>query len=132
MTAQELVWLEAISRLHRMIDKVLVDSPSQLTPATLRSLAKQLRGCTGELARLGSPTERLRPVSELAERGCAQYDAAAKCFDTAASIGIPVAGTSEARKFDLAIDCGFAAPGKGSALLADAEVRGSEIKAAAG
>jgi hypothetical protein len=85
-----------------------------------------------ELARLGSPSDRLQPVYDLAQKGCAQYDESAACFATAAEIGAPVAGTSEERKFQDAIDCGFAAPGKGSKLLADAEIKGFEIKEGAG
>jgi hypothetical protein len=131
MTGEELVWLEAITALHRKIDKVVTDAPSNLTSATLRSLADQLHGCTQELVRLGSPTTRLQPVNELATQGCAKYEQAAKCFATAASIGIPVAGTADERKFNESIDCGFAAPGEGSKLLAEAEVKGFEIKEAA-
>ncbi len=45
MTGNELVWLEAISKLHTKIGKVLVDSPSNLTSATMGALANDLRGC---------------------------------------------------------------------------------------
>lgn len=132
MTDQELGWLEAISRLHTTMDKVLTNSSPYLTPATLRSTAQQLRGCTHELARRGPATDRLQPVYQLAQRACAQYGEGAKCFDTAASIGILIAGTDAEQKFNKAIDCGFAAPGNGSALFADAEVKGFDIKQAAG
>jgi hypothetical protein len=131
MTGEELLWLEAISTLHKKIDKVLTDSPSTMTPDTLRSLAEQLRGCTRELVRLGPPKPRLQPVSDLAKQGCAKYDQAAEYFDTAASIGIPVAGTDAERRFKEALDRGFAAPGEGSRLLAEAEAKGFEIREAA-
>jgi hypothetical protein len=131
MTGAELVWLEAISALHKKADKILHDSPSHLTPGALRTLAERLRGCTRELVRLGFPSRRLQPVYDLAKRGCAKYGEAAKCFDTAASVGIPVDGTAAERRFDEAIDCGFAAPGRGSGLLAEAEMKGIEIKEAA-
>ena len=78
------------------------------------------------------PTARLQPVSKLAKRGCAQYDKAANCFATAASIGAPIAGTAEERRFNQAIDCGFQTPEKGSLLLAQAEGKGFEIKDQAG
>ena len=48
--------------MRREIDKVLVDAPSNMTSATLRSLANELRGCGRELARLGVPSDRLQPV----------------------------------------------------------------------
>jgi len=132
MTGKELVWLEAIGRLHTKIDKVLTDSPSDMTSATMGAMANDLRGCSRELARLGIPTDRLQPVYKLAKSGCAQYDKAANCFATAASIGAPLAGTAEERRFNQALDCGFKTPGKGSLLLAKAEVKGFEIKEAAG
>ena len=131
MTGPELVWLDGISRLHKTMDKALTDSPS-LTPETLRSLAQQLRSCAPELARLGPATERLQPVFELAEQGCTKYGEAATCFDTAASPGISIEGTDGAPKVEQAINCGSAAFGKASALFADAEVKGFEIKQAAG
>jgi hypothetical protein len=132
LTGQELAWLEGIGKLHKKTDKVLTDAPTNMTPSAMGTLATKLRGCSRELARLGSPTERLQPVYRLAKRGCAQYDKAAKCFATAASIGIPIAGTVQERRLNQALDCGFATPGKGSALLAEAEAKGFEIKETAG
>ena len=132
MTGKELLWLEAISKLHTKIDKVLVNAPSNLTSATMGAIANGLRGCTRELTRLGPPTARLQPVYKLAKSGCAQYDKAAKCMATAASIGAPLAGTAEERTFNQALDCGFKTPEKGSLLLANAEGKGFEIKQDAG
>jgi hypothetical protein len=132
LTGEELVWLEGIRKLHTKSDKILTDAPSNMTPSALGTLATKMRGCSRELARLGAPTARLQPVYKLAKNGCAQYDKAAKCFATAASIGIPFAGTSQERRLNQAIDCGFAAPGKGSLLLAEAEAKGFDIKQTAG
>jgi len=132
MTGEELVWLEAISKLHREIDKVLVNSPTNMTSATLRTLANDLRGCGRELARLGVPSDRLQPVYTLAKRGCAQYDKGAQCLATAADVSAPIPGTAAERRFKQALDCGFKTPGQGSLLLAEAEQKGFEIKAAAG
>jgi hypothetical protein len=132
MTGEELVWLEAISKLHREIDKVLANSPTNMTSGTLRTLANDLRGCGRELARLGVPSDRLEPVYILAKRGCAQYDKGAQCLATAADVPAPIPGTAAERKFKQALDCGFKTPGEGSLLLAEAEGKGFEIKAAAG
>lgn len=132
LTGQELAWLEGIGKLHKKTDKVLTEAPSNMTPSAMGTLATKMRGCSRELARLGDPTERLQPVQTLAKRGCAQYDKAARCFATAAGIGIPIAGTSQERRLNQALDCGFTAPGKGSALLAEAEAKGFEIKETAG
>jgi hypothetical protein len=132
MTGAELVWLEGIGKLHTKIDKVLTDAPSNMTASTMGTLSSKLRGCSRDLARLGAPTDRLQPVYKLAKSGCAQYDKAAKCFATAASIGAPVAGTAQEKAFNQALECGFAAPGNGSKLLADAEGKGFEVKETAG
>jgi hypothetical protein len=132
LTGKELVWLEGIRRLHTKIDKVLANSPSDLTSTTMGAIANDLRGCSRGLAKLGSPSARLRPVYKLAKSGCAQYDKAASCFATAARIGAPVAGTAEEQTFNKALDCGFKTPEKGSKLLADAEIKGFAIKEKAG
>jgi hypothetical protein len=132
LTGEELVLVEGISRLHKTMDKVLVDSPSPLTPATLHSLTQPLYTCHAQLVQLGPPTERLQHVYQLAEQACTDYVTAAKSFDTAASVKTPIAGTGAARKIEEAIHAGFAACEKGSRLFADAAVEGFQIKQAAG
>lgn len=132
LTDQELGWLEAISRLHRTMDSALTDSPPQLTVETLGPMAEELRRCTPELTRFGPATERLQPVYQLAQQACAQYEEGAMCLDTAANIGTPIMGTDAEQELNQAIDCGFSAPGKGSKIFADAEMKGFEIKEAAG
>jgi hypothetical protein len=112
MTGDELVWLEGISALHKTMDKAMNDMPATVTDAMLRRVAKQLADCTPALDRLGSTTERLQPVRDLARQACAQYEKAAKCF--AAAKG-----------------CGFDELSKGSSLFAEAEIKGSNIKDAA-
>ncbi|MFC5745377.1 hypothetical protein [Actinomadura rugatobispora] len=117
--------------MHQKIDKERVadDSPT-LTAGTLRGYATMLRGCSRELSRIGPPSDRLRPVQESAKKGCERYDAGAKCFADAAEIGVPIAGTAEERRFDRAIDCGFNEPGEGSRLLAEALIKGEQVKKA--
>jgi hypothetical protein len=94
----------------------------------LHALEVQLRRCTRELARKGAPSGRLKPAFALVKKACAQYDKGARCFATAAAIGIPLGGSPEERKLTAAIKCGFSAPGKGTGLLADAESTGDAIK----
>jgi hypothetical protein len=55
-----------------------------------------------------------------------------QCLSTAADIPAPIPGTAAERKFNQALDCGLTTPGKGGLLLAQAEGKGFEIKAAAG
>lgn len=77
--------------------------------------------------RLGPPSERLEPVHVLVKQACAQYDAEAECFATAAARGTPLAESDEARRMDEALDCGF---GSSAAIgvLGDAQNKGKEIK----
>ncbi len=131
MTGDELVWLEAINKLHTDGNWFL-GLPCCVTTAQMRAIEEEMRGCTRELARLGLPTDRLLPVYKLAQKGCAEYDKAAECMATAATIGAPLVGTSAERKSGEALDCAFSAPYEGASLLADAVERGFEIKAAAG
>ena len=53
MTAEELAWLRAVTRLHKGIDKVIHQSAT-LTRAKMTSDANTLRACSRELARIGS------------------------------------------------------------------------------
>jgi hypothetical protein len=131
LTGDELVWLEGMSALHKTMDKIVQDAPTALTSAVMHTLAQQLASCTAALDRLGSPSDRLRPVYDLGEQGCAQYEKAAQCFATAASLGVVIGGSADDKKQAAAIHCGFATPGDGSKLFADAEGKGFEIKDAA-
>jgi hypothetical protein len=131
MTAKELAWLKAIPKVRKKIDKS-IETTSNLTIAAMRSLATSLRSCSRELARGGSPSDRLQPVYVLVKTACKEYDKGAACFTTAASIGIPFAGSAEDRKQQRAIQCGFDASGKGGIPLLDAENKGAEIKAEVG
>jgi hypothetical protein len=74
----------------------------------MASLGEQLRGCRRSLEQLPAPSERLRPANALVEKACDEYDKGARCFATAARIGIPVAGTAAERQQTRALDCGFA------------------------
>jgi hypothetical protein len=131
LTAEELAWLKAIPTVSRKIEKS-IEAISNLTPAAMARLANTFRSCTRELVRGGPPSERLQPVYVLLKKACKEYDRGAACFATAASVGIPFAGSPGERKQSKAIDCGFAAPGKAGLAVADAESKGAEIKAEAG
>jgi hypothetical protein len=131
LTAKELAWLKTIPKVSRKIEKS-IEAISDLTPAGMARLANTFRSCTRELVRGGPPSDRLQPVYVLVKKACREYDKGAACFATAASVGIPFAGTPGERKQSKAIDCGFAAPGKAGIAIADAETKGMEIKTEAG
>lgn len=128
MTENELVWLEGVAALHKTMDKIVQDSPSALTSVVMRSLADKFAGCTPSLDQLGQPTDRLRPVYDLAKQGCTEYEKAGECFATAASLGVVVKGSAEDKTQTAAINCGFASPGDGSRFFAEAEIKGFEVK----
>jgi hypothetical protein len=131
LTAKERAWLKALPTVGRKIEKS-IEAISNLTPSAMARLATTFRSCTRELIRGGSPSDRLEPVYVLVKKACREYDKGAACFATAASVGIPFAGSPGERKQSKAIDCGFAAPGKAGVALADAESKGVEIKTEAG
>lgn len=130
MTGQELLWLQAVEQLLPKMNKVFDTAPTNLTSSALASLAHQVRGCSRELARIGSPGARLQPVYELVQRACREYDKGAKCFEDAAGMGIPSSSAAE-RKFEQKVNCGFAASGPGGMPLAQAQIKAAEIKATA-
>jgi len=127
----ELAWLDAITNLHAKIDEPFLASDINMTQAAMVSLGSALGECRRELARIGSPTERLQPVYALVAEACARYDEGAKCFDTAARVsdrsGAVEVGTPEEQTQTTALDCGFAAQGDGGNLLTEAEAMGDEI-----
>jgi hypothetical protein len=131
MTAKELAWLKAIPKMSKRIEKSIM-AISELSTSGMASLANSLRSCSRELARGGSPSDRLQPVYALVRKACREYDKGAVCFTTAARVGIPFAGTPEERRQSKAIDCGFAAAAKGTIALVDAANKGEEIKEAVG
>jgi hypothetical protein len=130
LTGEELLWLQGVEQLLPKMNKVFVDSPTDMTPATLRSLANQARGCGRELARLGAASSRLQPVEALVRQACQEYDKGAKCFESAARLGTP-SSSSEVRKLEQQINCGFAAAEKGGEPLAEAQIKAEEVRAAA-
>jgi hypothetical protein len=69
MTAEELAYLKAIPTVSKKIDKT-VQTTTNLTISGMTKLASSLRSCTRELARGGSPTDRLQPVYALVLKGC--------------------------------------------------------------
>jgi hypothetical protein len=132
LTGTELAWLEAASKIADQTEKAVGPGDIYVTPKKLRSLQKALRICSGELKRIGAPTERLQPVYTLVKKACAEYDKGAACFATAAGYGSPYSGTSADRKQNAAINCGLDALGDGGTLMNDALNKAEEIKAATG
>ena len=128
LTGDEVAWLDGVTTLGKKMDKVLTDSPANVTPSVMRSLAQQLSGCARALNRLGPPTERLKVIQALANKGCSAYEKGSRCFATAASVGIPLSGSAAARKQDKALNCGFAAQGKGLLPFTEAAAEGLNLK----
>jgi hypothetical protein len=134
LTAQELAWLNAITRLQTKMEKALEkQSGLRLTRAKMTEFANAMRSCTRELARIGSPSDRLEPVYVMVKKACRIFDKGAKCWATAASVsmgsGGVIVGTPEERTQKRAIDCGGAAEGNGINFLIQADYKGEKIKA---
>jgi hypothetical protein len=127
LTAEEDAWLDGFGKLREKAEKVVTDSPTNLTAAVMGRLAGQMRSCSRDLARLGAPTARLQPVYKLAKQGCAQSDKGAKCFATAAGIGDTITSFAKERKMTQSVECGIAAGARSVELLGRASVKGFEI-----
>src|SRR6266699_3267133 len=79
----EEAWLTAVTKVHKRIDRPFTSSIN-MTRAKMVELGNTLGACSGELARIGSPSHRLQSVSVLVKKACRTYDQGAKCFATAA------------------------------------------------
>jgi len=135
MTASELAWLSAIPKMHAKISAVFRNGPPTLTRSAAQSMSNVLGECRRTLHRIGRPTTRLTPVLTLVNKACAQFDKGAPCWATVARVVYPnggiTVGTPQERTFNQAIKCGGDAFSNGTKLLAEAQVKGEEIKAAA-
>ena len=136
MTEAELAWLTAVKKMHAKVDSTFAAKQMNITRAKLLSLSSALGECRRVLRQIGPPTARLRPVSALVNKGCTQFDKAAKCFRTAASVsdasGAVEAGTPAERNQRQSLDCGLAGYGDGTNTLTDADVQGEQTRLAAG
>jgi hypothetical protein len=136
MTAEELAWLKAVTTLSKKLEKAFSATSVYLTRAKMTSYANTLRSCSRELARIGSPGDRLEPVYVLVKKACGTFDKGAKCWATAARVSMAdggvVAGTPAERTQRKAIECGSEAQGNGLNLLTEAKANGEEIKVEAG
>ena len=68
MTAEELAWLKAVTALHKKMEKAFSATSVYLTRAKMTSYANTLRSCSRELARIGSPGDRLEPVHVIVKK----------------------------------------------------------------
>jgi hypothetical protein len=135
MTAEELAWLKAVTRLRKKINKVFsATGEVYLTRAKMTQYMNTLRSCSRELARIGSPSDRLQPVYVLVKKACRSYDKGASCWAKAIAVSDVGGGVTEANleTFDRSIDCGHEAQGNGSNTLVDAEEKGKAISAKSG
>jgi hypothetical protein len=133
MTAADLAWIQAITQMHKKIDKPFMASSINMTRAKMNELGHSLRSCKRELNRIGSPSARLQPAYALVKQACRIYAKGARCFAREASVsdaaGAVIAGTPEERIQRRADACGFAAQGNGSNLMTEAEAKAAEIRA---
>jgi hypothetical protein len=135
MTVEELAWLKAVTRQRKKVNKVFSATGAvYLTRAKMTQYMNVLRSGSRELARIGSPSDRLEPVYVLVKKARRNYDKGASCWAKAISVSDLSGAVTEAnlRTFDRSIACGHDAQGNGSNLLVDAEEKGKAISAKAG
>ena len=140
LTAEEAAWLDGLPKLAKKLEekknKIYKAATAGLTRPMMVSLAETFGSCSRELARLGAPSDRLRPVYALAQKACQQHSKAAKCQATVAKVsdagGGVVVGSPQSRTWERAGRCVEAADKKATQLLADAQAKGDQIRATVG
>jgi hypothetical protein len=140
LTAEEVAWLDGLPKMAKRLEekknKIYKAATAGLTRPMMVSLAETFGSCSRELARLGAPSDRLRPAASLAKKACQQHRKAAKCQATVASVsdtsGGVVVGSPQQRTWERAGRCVEAADKKATQLLEDAQAKGHQIRATIG
>jgi hypothetical protein len=78
-TPQERAWVSGIVKLRQRIDRVMLPSMT-LTHAKLEDLSDVSRTCRPGLAKLGQPSQRLRPAHQRALSACRDYERAGRAY----------------------------------------------------
>jgi hypothetical protein len=86
VTAAERAWVAGVANVRRRIDRVVHQSDVVLTQRLLRQYIGACRSCTPGLARLGTPTQRLRGAAAIAKRACRDYERAAVVYQRVAPL----------------------------------------------
>jgi hypothetical protein len=86
VTAAERAWVAGVANLRRRIDRVVQQSDVVLTQRLLRQYIQADRSCTPGLARLDTPTQRLRGAAAIARRACRDYERAAVVYQRVAPL----------------------------------------------
>jgi hypothetical protein len=128
LTTGEVAWLDALAALQQRMAAVTANKITELTPQTAARKANELRGCSVELARAGSPGARLKPAYQLAKTGCEAFDRGAGCLVTAASIRFALPLTPSSRKRAESIDCANVSVREGRSNLGNARMEGETIR----
>ena len=116
VTDAERAWAAGVTKLRERMDQTLFESEVILTQAKLREYIQVGRSCAQRLARLGSPTERLKQAAASAARACRDYARAAAVYQRV----VPLVGTGSDKAVDLLQDATEHA-GNGSNGLREAE-----------
>ena len=140
LTAEEVAWLDGLTKLKETLqkkrDKIAAAATTGLTRPLMVLLGKTLGGCSRELARLGTPSDRLQPVYSLAKKACQQVTKAERCHATVVRLSLPsggvVVGSPQERPGKQASRCSQVAGDKGLELLEQAEAKGVEIQVESG
>jgi hypothetical protein len=116
VTDAERAWAAGVTKLRQRLDRVFFQKEVVLTQAKLREYIQTGRSCAPRLARLGSPTERLKQAAASAARACRNYARAAAVYQRV----VPLVGTGSDKTGDLLQDA-IEHAGNGSNGLREAE-----------
>jgi hypothetical protein len=120
-------WLNGLTSLNTHMNHAMGPGSSTVTPASLRLEARQLGRCSAELAGIGPPTARQRPLYQLARQACAGFELGARCDLAAArdSAGFNSTAAKPLARFRRLLNCSTAGMNKGINILSDALSNGS-------
>jgi|Tabmets5t2r1_1033131.scaffolds.fasta_scaffold01636_5 hypothetical protein len=141
LTTEEVAWLDALTKMKETFekkrDKVLRAGTAGVSRALEALLGKTVGACSRDLARVGPPpSDRLQPVSTLANKACQQFTKAARCHATVVRLSLPsggvVVGSPQERPWKQASRCAQTAGDEGLELLSQAAAKGVEIQVQTG
>ena len=115
-------WLHGLRLLDTHMNPTDPGKSQFVTPALLRSQARQLSRCSPELADLGPPAARLEPAYRLAARACGKFGQAASCYAAASRAFNP---NDVSTQYADQLNCGNADTNSAIELIDDAAAVGS-------
>jgi hypothetical protein len=96
LDAQERAWLKAVSDMDTKVQRSFRAGSVAMTRAKMLQSGNMLAAWSGQLRRIGAPSDRLEPASIIVRKVVATFARGARCFARAARVSSPAARWSPA------------------------------------